>query len=148
MQQTGVFSLKWQQVSLAPQDSSQYSSWYQKYHGLNGIDSSSNLQFLYSHFHAFGNRSKATNYNCYYRHLHVPQFFKLSSKIQVFVYLFTYLIFTVVRWNNRIQWMRFFSRLLIHSLVIWPEIGDVFVSRNPWEICCISLSWTDSVLCI
>ena len=76
--------LKWHQVFF------EYCSWFYQCYGLYGFNSSSDFHFLQSPFQAFGKCSMCANYNWYY---HVPHSFHLSSKIQVFVYLFAFFHF-------------------------------------------------------
>ena len=91
----------WQQISPCLQDSSHYSSRSQKYNSLDSLDSSTHFQFLQPLLRPFGDWSERTNYNWYYLDLHVPEFFQLSSKVQVFTYLFALFYFHFV--NGKIH---------------------------------------------
>ena len=66
---------EWQQFSLSPQDSFQYSGRSQLYCSLEGLDSSSEFQLFQLLFHANGDRFKCANYNLYHRYPHVLQLF-------------------------------------------------------------------------
>ena len=64
-----------------------------------------------------------------------------SGKVLVFVYLFTY---QPERQNP--QYVNLFF-LLTLGQVVWPELGDSFVSQNPWNFI-VTFSRIDSGLCI
>ena len=71
-----------------------YSCWSKYDWGLNGLDISSNLHLNQFYFQAFVGHDKVTNYNWFHHDLHIKLFFfKLSSNMHVFVYLFTSFIF-------------------------------------------------------
>ena len=84
------------EVFSAHQDSSKYSSWYEQFCDLDGLNSSSDLQFLQSLFQTLGDPSNCTNYSWYHHHFHVSQLNQLFSKVQVFVYLFIFFYFLSV----------------------------------------------------
>ena len=78
------FSLKskWQQVSSAVQDSSQYSSRFWQCCGLDGLNSFSDLQVPQSLFCVFLDYSNGSNNNWYYCHLHDPQLFNFLERFR------------------------------------------------------------------
>ena len=93
-----------------------------------------------SFFRVFWDHSKCSNYNWYHCHLDVPQFFELSSKVQVFVYLFVLFLFShccpTQRQNLKNDKFVFFH-VNQHKffwpglrLVFWPRFGQRFVSQN------------------
>ena len=57
-------------------------------------------------FYIFRNCSKCTNYNRYHRYIYVPQLFKLSGKIQMFVFLFAFFFH---RELSKIRCIKFFG---------------------------------------
>ena len=108
---------------------------------LDSQNSSSDLYFPLSLFYTFRKHSKGTNYNWYYRYFSVPQLFRLSVKIQVPVYLFGFLSFSLqsARTTKSIQWLVLFFFLLIDTRSIFfswiylkvPEnfMGPIFLNR-------------------
>ena len=89
------------------------------------------LSMSQSAFQSFGGHSKRTRYNWYHCYLHVTIF--ILCKVQVSDYLLIYLIFNL--WSVetaksfRKQVLSFFYQLAL-GLVIWPVLGDSFVSQN------------------
>ena len=73
------FKSKWQQVSSALRDFSQYSSRSQLFCHL--VDYNSSLDFQFPQFlsQVFRNCSECSNYDWYYCLIHVPQLFQLSN---------------------------------------------------------------------
>ena len=73
-------------------------------------------------------------YNC---HFHVPQFFQFPCEVQVLIFLFAFFQFySVVSQDNKIyNSASSFSCWLLQGLVVWPRLGDPFVSQNPKEVC-------------
>ena len=72
-------------------------------------------------------------------HLCSIVFFQFSGKVQILIFLFTFLqIQPVVRKNGKDNYLAvfllFFSWLSL-DLVIWPRLDDSFVSQSPREFC-------------
>ena len=80
-------------------------------------------------------RSARTNYDWYHRHFHIPLFFQFSSKVLIFIVLFTFFQFyPVISLNGKVHYsigFFFYSQ----GLVFWPGLDDPFVSQNPREVC-------------
>ena len=81
-------------------------------------------------------------------------FFQLPSKVQVLISLFPHFKFySVISWNGKVHnsagslllfflffffflvFFFFFFFWLSLCLVVWPRLGDPFVSQNPWKLC-------------
>ena len=90
-----------------------------------------------------------TNYNWYNRHFHVPWFFQFPCKVQILISLLFSLNFT--RWSAGTEKSTIWHVLFCFcwqslGLVVWPRLGDLFVSQNPCKVC-VSFSNTGSWLC-
>ena len=102
---------EWQQVSSCLQDFSQYSSRSQQCCCLDGLNFSTDFQFLQSLLQAPGDRSEFTKYNLVSPSLSSSKasfffffFFLFCGKIKVFVNLFTFFYFpSVVHRNGKIH---------------------------------------------
>ena len=100
------------------------------------------LQFLYQ---SFGDCIKSTNYKWYHRNFHVPQFFNSRTKSRslfFFIVYFSFTLWSVGRVKSTIRqvllffcFFFFLVGVLSLGLVVWPRLGDLFVSQNPREIC-------------
>ena len=94
--------------------------------------------FLQSLFQTSKDRSECTNDDWYHRHFHVPQFFQLSSKIQVIVYFSSFLfllLLSVVHRNGNIYKMTSSLFLLLNNIRsgFLVRIWQSFVFQNPRE---------------
>ena len=58
-------------------------------------------------------------------------FFQFFGKIQIFLYLFTFFSSAVCRST---RWQVFFSDWITQGLIVWPGLGDPFLSQNPWNL--------------
>ena len=65
----------WSQFYSGLHDSSKYSSWFYRCCDRDGVDFSSDLQFLRSLFQVFGDRSRCTDYNSFHCQPLFPLFF-------------------------------------------------------------------------
>ena len=64
----------------------------------------------------------------------VPQCFQFCSTVLVLMFLFTFIqCYSVVSRDSKDH--KFFSCWLLQGLVVWPRLGDLFVSQNPRGIC-------------
>ena len=93
--------------------------------------------------------AKSTNHNWYNCHLHVSHFFQFSSKVELFILLFTFFQFySVVSWESKVD---NFANYLFFLLII---IRSGLLAEIRWSVCmshrssCVSFSWTDDGLCI
>ena len=145
---------EWQQVSSSILDTSQYSGKCQQCCSLDCLHSSCYFQALQSVYQFFGDCTKSTNPSWHNRYFHVRHFFQFSSKVVVLNLLFTFFQFYfVVSWNNK-----FHNSASSFHLVWGGEIvlRSVRLAEIRWSVCmsnsqkslCVSLSWTDSWLCI
>ena len=83
-------------------------------------------------YHSFGDCTKSTNYNWYNCYFRVQQFFLFPSKVVVLIPLFAFFQFTL--WSvgtakSTILQVLFFCWLSL-GLVVWPRLGDPFISQN------------------
>ena len=67
-------------------------------------------------------------------------FFQFASKVEVLILLFTFFqVYAVVSLDSKVHnfasFLFFFFLLLLQGLVVWPRIGDPFVSQNPKGVC-------------
>ena len=74
--------------------------------------------------------------SCYFHRF----FFQFSCKVQVFIFLFILLQFySDVNQKSKVHYSAgspfFFFFLLSLDLVVWPRLGDPFVSQNTKEFC-------------
>ena len=100
---------------------------------------------------AFGDPSKCSKSNWHHHHLYVLQLFKLSSKDQIFVHLFTLLYFhSVVCWNSKSTRWQVFScfSLTYIRLSHLTRIGWFTSHSKSQIILCVLFSKTDSGLYI
>ena len=146
----------WQSFSSGQQDSSKYSSRSQQCCSLDGLDSTSDFQFLQSLLQTLKDYSECTDYNWYYLHLHVPQLFKFFGKIQVFFNHFTFFfpLQGPPEQQNPLEDKFSFSFLFFIVLLIniWFDLlagirWFVFISKSQ-RISCVSFPRTDYGLCI
>ena len=75
--------------------------------------------------------TKNTNYNWYKRHFHVPQlFFQFSRKVEVFILLFTFLLFysVVIRGSKFV--IIIYSLRIFHISVKWRSFTEVWVTAS------------------
>ena len=75
-------------------------------------------------------------YNWYNGHFHVQLIFQFSNTVKVLTSLYAFLQFySEVSWNGEVHYSAgsffFFFFWLSQSLVVWPRLGDPFVSQNP-----------------
>ena len=119
----------WRQVSSSLQGFSRYSGrfWQNSLH-------------TFSYFHVFlsvFDCIKRINYKWYHHHSNVPQFFQFPRKVQVFILLFAFLQFySIVSRESKVHNSASSLFLLIISyLVVWPILGDSFLSQNPRGVC-------------
>ena len=83
-------------------------------------------------YQSFSDCTKRTYW--YHRHTHAQQFFQLPSKVQVFLLLFaSFKLYSMVTRYSVLQ-VLFFCWLL-QGLVVWPRLGDPFISGNPRDVC-------------
>ena len=64
--------------------------------------------------------------------------FKFSCKVLVFISLFAFFYFySVVCWDGKVPYSAccLFCCWLPQGLEVWPNIGDLFVSQNPRDVC-------------
>ena len=87
---------------------------------------------------SFSDFIDCTNSNWYHHHFHVPQFFFNSQRmVRYWSFFFSFFVFfqfySVISWYSKIHnSVNFsFSNWLLLSLIIWPRLGDPFVSQNP-----------------
>ena len=90
--------------------------------------------------------SSATTTMCHY-HIHVPQLFSSLSKVQEFVYPFTFFYFHSVDVSEKSEFFFFFYLTVALDQVFGSKFGDPFLSQNLREFH-DSFSRTDSALCI
>ena len=115
----------WQQISASVQDSSQYSGRSPQYSSLDYLDSSSNFSVLESFYQSFSDCTKSTNYNLYNRHFQVLQVFHFSSKIEVFILLFTFFQFYSIFGQPGQQSPQFWGSIFcVDYLKVWLSGRD------------------------
>ena len=115
---------EWQQVSSSLQNSSQYSSRSQNCCSLDGLHPSCYFQLRQFFYQSFSDCTKSTNYNWYNCHFHVPQVFQ-------FIFHFLSVVLRGQLGQQSPQFGKFFFCWFLKGLVIWPRLGDLFVSPNP-----------------
>ena len=67
-----------------------------------------------------------------------PVFFQFSSKVRVLILFFTFFQFySVVCQDNKVHnsASSLFCCWLLLGLIVWPRLGDPFVSQNPRAVC-------------
>ena len=82
----------------------------------------------------FEDRSKRTCYNLYHRHLHFHSFYSsLASSKHMYLLVF-FKFHSVIRRDGKVHYsaLSLFSKLSL-VLVLWPVLGDRFISQNHWE---------------
>ena len=125
-----LLEFEWQQISSSLLDSSQYSGRSQQCYSLDSLHPSRYFQVL----QVFGYCTKSTNYNWYNNHFHIPQLFQFPSMVEVLIPLFAFLSILLCDplGQQSPQFCKFslFCWLLL-VLVIWPRLGDPFVSQSP-----------------
>ena len=95
--------------------------------------------------------AKSTNHNWYTRHPHVPQLFQFSSKVEVLIFLFTFLqIYSVVHQDSKVD---NFADCLYFLLII---MRSGLLAGIRWSVCILkshrslreSFSRTGASLCM
>ena len=115
--------IKWQHVSSALQDQSQYSGWSQQCSSMDGLDSSADFGLCQRPFQDFEGRSEPARYNWYRNH---PLSF-LSS-------LF-YKLWSVGTAKSTIQQVLFLSFFFFLLVITWTGLLVLI-----WSSVCISKS--------
>ena len=80
----------------------------------------------------------ATNYNWCYPHPPLQCFFSSPTR-SLYLSLFS-LSFSFTQWSTRMAKSSIMKVLFIFwwlslGLVVWPRLGDLFISQNPKELC-------------
>ena len=116
---------------------------------LDGLHSSGFFQVFQSLFQSFDDCTKSTNYNWYHHRFHVSPFvcFFFSSPARSrYLSLFS-LYFNFTLWSagtsksTILQVLLFFSFLffffffVVDYNLVWPRLGNPFVSQNPRGVC-------------
>ena len=103
---------------------------------LDGLHWFSYFQILQSLYQSFGDCTERINQNWFHRHFHVSQLFSSLARFRC-LSLFSVLSSGQSEWQSPLfcRFSFFFFCRLSLGLVVWPKLGDQFVSQNPCEIC-------------